>query len=262
MKILKFVVCIVIAALLGAIGGSIVGPIVNVHPVIVGSLFFVGSLIPTPKGIASFMIFSAPGGVATPFSFPLNYLPEHLSWNNSVALTSLKIETTEDGVLHDWTSAGITAMANFEQNGPPAVAGVVNMRLTDGEIRPKNVTLSGVTSAAGVIPFFISSDRIGKKCLKSKNSQVLANNPTRYDKFTALFIPTMATATDRVEITFKSGLKYTYAMEDLKYLSSFFQYQTGIIINNRTSYIDNVVITCAANTPVYVLNVVIPGQVI
>ena len=98
--------------------------------------------------------------------------------------------------------------------------------------------------------------------MKSKNSQVLANNPTRYEKFTALFVPTMATATDRAEITYRSGLRYTYAMEDLKYLSTFFQYAAGIIINNRTSYIESVVLTCAAATPVYVLNVVIPGQVI
>ena len=163
MKIFKVILVVLFAAFLGAIGGTIVGPMIDVHPVILGSLFFVGSLIPTPKGIAAFMIFSAPGGVATPFSFQLNYLPEHLCWNNSVALTTLKVETTEDGVLHDWTSAGITAMANFEQNGPPAIAGVVNMRLSDGELRPKNVTISGVTSAAGVIPFFVSSDRIGKK---------------------------------------------------------------------------------------------------
>jgi hypothetical protein len=260
MKIFKILFSLLVAAIFAFVGGNITSMAIGCDPLMASGVFFVGSLIPTPKGIAAFMIFSAPGGIATPFSFQLNYLPEHLTFTNLVPLTSLKVETTEDGVLHDWTAAGLVATGNFMVRGVVPV-NTLQFRLSDGELRPKNVTISGVTSAAGVVPFFISSDRIGKMPLKTKNAQILANNPTTFSRFTALFIPTMATATDRVEITYISGLKYTYAMEDLLRLSANFQNVPGVIINNYTSYIDNVVVTCAAATPAYVLMVQIPGQI-
>ena len=89
---------------------------------------------------------------------------------------------------------------------------------------------------------------------------VLPNNPTTFDKFSALFIPTMASVTDSVQITYSSGLQQTYAMEDLLDLSANFQNVPGVIINNYTGYISKVIVTCAAATPVYVLNAFVPGQ--
>jgi hypothetical protein len=71
----------------------------------------------------------------------------------------------------------------------------------------------------------------------------------------------MATVTDRAEVTFNSGLQQTFNLEDLRNLSTSFQYDFGVIINNYTSYIKKVILTCAAATPVYVLNAQIPGQV-
>jgi hypothetical protein len=259
MKIFKIIFAVLVAGIFSIVGGGVVSMAVGCSPVIPASLFFVGSMIPTPKGIAAFMIFTAPGGIATPFQFQLNYLPEHLNFTNVVPLTSLKVETTEEGVLHDWTAAGLVATANFMVKGI-VPANTLQFKLSDGELRPRNVTISGVTSAAGAVPFFISSDRVGKLALKTKNSQVLANNPTTYEKFSALFIPTMATVTDRVEITYSSGLQYTNMMEDLLRLSANFQNVPGVIINNYTGYISKVIVTCAAATPVYVLEAYIPGQ--
>jgi hypothetical protein len=259
MKLFKLLLSVVAAGLFAVIGGGVVSTAVGCSPLIPTSGFFLASLIPVPKNIMAFNIFTAPGGIATPFTFQMNYLPEHLSFNNVVPLTSLKVETTEDGVLHDWTAAGLAAMGNFMTKGVVPV-NTLQFRLADGELRPKNVTISGVTSAAGAVPFFISSDRIGKLAIKSKNAYVLPNNPTTFTQFTALFIPTMATVTDSVQITYNSGLQQTYAMEDLKNLSANFQNVPGIIINNYTSYISKVIITCAAATPVYVLNVQLPGQ--
>jgi hypothetical protein len=260
MKPFKILFSLIVAVIFAFIGGNITSMAIGVNPYIASGVFFVGSLIPTPKGIAAFNIFTAPGGVATAFSFQLNYLPEHLTFTNVVPLTSLKVETTEDGVLHDWTAAGLVATANFMVRGV-VPASTVQFRLSDGELRPKNVTISGVTSAAGAVPFFISSDRIGSMCLQTKNAAILANNPTTFTRFTALFLPTMATVTDRAEITYNSGLTYTYNMEDLLRLSSNFQNVAGVIINNYTSYIQKVVVTCAAATPAYVMSVKIPGQI-
>lgn len=259
MKILKLILSIIAAGLFAVLGGSFVSSIVGCGPIIPTCIFLAGSLFPTPKGCAAFNIFTAPGGIATPFTWQMNYLPEHLAFDNTVPLTSLKVETTEEGVLHDWTGAGLIAMGNFMVKGV-VPAGTLQFRLTDGELRPRNVTISGITSAAGVVPFFISSDRIGKLALKSKNAYVLPNNPTTFDKFSALFIPTMASVTDSVQITYSSGLQQTYAMEDLLDLSANFQNVPGVIINNYTGYISKVIVTCAAATPVYILNAFVPGQ--
>ena len=261
MKIFKFFFSIILAGIFAIFGGLVTSSVIGCTPLIPGSIFFIGSLIPTPKGVAAFNIFTAPGGAATPFQFQLNYLPEHLTFTNVVPLTSLKIETTEEGVLHDWTAAGLVATANFMVKGV-VPANTVQYRLSDGELRPRNVTISGVTSGAGLVPFFISSDRVGKLALKTKNAIVLANNPTTFEKFTALFIPTMATVTDYAQITYNSGLTYTYAMEDLLRLSANFQNVPGVIINNYTGYIQKVQIVCAAQTPVYVISAYIPGQTV
>jgi hypothetical protein len=260
MKIFKIIFTVLVAGIFSIVGGDIVSMAVGCGPVIPSLAFFGAWMIPTPKGIAAFNIFTAPGGIANAFQFQLNYLPEHFHFTNVVPLTSLKVETTEDGVLHDWTAAGLVATGNFMVKGVVPV-NTLQFRLSDGELRPKNVTISGVTSAAGAVPFFISSDRIGTLALRTKNAMILANNPTTFTKFSALFIPTMATVTDRAEITYSSGLQYTYNMEDLLRLSSNFQDVAGVIINNYTGYISKVVITCAAQTPAYVMSVNIPGQV-
>jgi hypothetical protein len=253
MKILKLITGLFFATFLAFVGGITVSSILPVNPFIPGTVFFLASMIPTPNGAACFNIFSAPGGVATPFTWQMNYLPQFISFVNTVPLTSLRVETAEDGVLHDWTAAGLVAMANFLQVGA-MTANVLQFRLADGELRPKNVTISGVTSAAGVVPFFVSSDNIGKVAFRSKNAAILANNPTTFEKFTALFIPTMATATDRAEITFASGLVQTMNMEDLRNLSGIYQETQTICVNNINSYISKVVVTCAAATPAYILS--------
>lgn len=261
MKIFKILFAFLLAGVFAFIGGNITSMAIGCNPLIASGVFFIGSLIPTPKGVNLIGIFTAPGGIGTAFQWQLNYLPEHLNFTNVVPLTSLKIETSEDGVLHDWTAAGLVAMANFMVKGVVPV-NTVQFRLSDGELRPKNVLISGVTSAAGAVPFFITSDRKGTLPLKSKNGVALAGNPTTFEKFTALFIPTMATGTDRVEITYRSGLQQTYNMEDLLRLSANFQNVPGVIVNNYTGYISKAVVTCAAQTPVYILNAVIPGQII
>ena len=232
---------------------------IGLSPIIPSAICAVSCFIPSPAGCAFVGIFIAPGGAGVPFTFPLNFMPEHISFDNTVPLTSLKVETDVDGVLHDWTAAGLVAMGNFMVKGV-VPAGTLQFRLSDGEIRPKNVTISGVTSGAGLVPFFISSDRIGKLLLKSKNATLFPKTPMSFDKFTALFIPGMATATDTAVVTYKNGLTQTLALEDLLAQSANFQNVPGVIINNYKGTIDKVVLTCLAQTPVYVLEAVIPGQ--
>lgn len=206
------------------------------------------------------LIFTAPGGAATAFSFNMTYLPEFLTYNPGAnPLTSLRVETQEDGVLHDWNAAAIAAMNNFMKVGT-VTANDVNLRLSDGELRPKNVTISGVTSAAGAVPFYVASDNVGTVPFKSSNAAILALNPTRFEKFTALFVPAMATATDYAEIEYYDGHKQRWEMEDLRRRSSDFQQVEGIIINNVNGYIKAATIRTAALTPAYILSVFVKGQ--
>lgn len=215
----------------------------------------------TAVGVTSgLLIFTAPGGAATAFSFNMTYLPEFLTYNPGAnPLTSLRVETQEDGVLHDWNAAAIAAMNNFMKVGT-VTANDVNLRLSDGELRPKNVTISGVTSAAGAVAFYVASDNVGTVPFKSSNAAILALNPTRFEKFTALFIPAMATATDYAEIEYYDGHKQRWEMEDLRRRSSDYQQVEGIIINNVNGYIKAATVRCAAATPAYILSVYVKGQ--
>jgi hypothetical protein len=206
------------------------------------------------------LIFTAPGGVATPFSFNMTYLPEFLHYNPAAnPLTSLRVETQEDGVLHDWTAAGIAAMNGFMYVGTPTANDVI-LRLGDGELRPKNVTISGVTAAAGAINFYVHSDNKGLAAYKSSNAAILALNPTTFEKFTAIFVPAMATLTDYAEITYDDGHQQRWEMQDLRVQSTKYQQTPVICINNVDGRIKKAVIRCAAATPAYILSVYIKGQ--
>ena len=206
------------------------------------------------------LIFTAPGGAATPFAFNMTYLPEFLHYNPAAnPLTSLRVESQEDGVLHDWTAAGIAAMNGFMRVGALTANDVI-LRLGDGELKPKNVTISGVTSAAGAVNFYAHSDNKGMAAFKSSNAAILALNPTTFEKFTAVFIPAMATLTDYAEITYDDGHTQRWEMQELRVQSTAYQEVPGIIINNIDGKIVKAIVRCAAATPAYILSVYIKGQ--
>lgn len=212
-------------------------------------------LFTNPGVISGMLIFTAPGGIGTAFTFNMTYLPEFLTFNHGGnQLTNLRVETQEDGVLHDWTLAGLNAMNGFMKVGA-MTANDVTLRLTDGELRPKNVTITGTTSAVGAINFYVCSDNKGTVAFKSTNAAILALNPTMFEKFTAIFLPTMATATDYAEITFDDGHVQRFEIEDLRRMSSNWQQVESIQINNVDGYIKKALVRCAAATPAYVMSV-------
>jgi hypothetical protein len=206
------------------------------------------------------LIATAAGGVATPFSFNMTYLPEFLHYNPGAnPLTSLRVETQEDGVLHDFTAAGIAAMNGFMQVGTVTANDVI-LRLADGELRPRNVTISGVTSAAGAVNFYVASDNKGLSAYKTSNAAILALNPTTFEKFTALFVPAMATLTDYAEITYDDDHQQRWELQDIRIQSTKFQQLPTCVINNIDGRIKKAVVRCAAATPAYILSVYIKGQ--
>lgn len=204
------------------------------------------------------LVFTAPGGIAAPFAFNMTYLPQFLTFNNVVPLTSLRIETQEDGVLHDWVALSIAAVNGWMVPGAQT-ANIVTLRPANGHIVGKNVTISGVTSAAGAIGFYAASDRIGTVMNKTTNAQILALNPTTFENFTAIFVPTMAAVTDTCEVLYANGHRQTYNINDLTALTPLFQEVPSIQLNNINAYIHRAIFTCAAATPAYVMSIAVKG---
>ncbi|MEA2065624.1 MAG: hypothetical protein U9O65_00755, partial [Thermotogota bacterium] len=119
----------------------------------------------------------------------MTYLPEFISWNDGGnPINNLRIETKEDGVLHDWSADCIAAMNGWRHTGALA-ANDVFMRIANGKILERTVTISGQTSAVGAINFFVFSRNMGDIPYQTKTAQVLALQPTEFKDFAALFVP-------------------------------------------------------------------------
>lgn len=232
------------------------GAALNINPIIPGVASFVASFIPLPAGSVYALLFTAPGGIATPFAQPLKGLPQFLTFNNVVPLTSLRVETQEDGVIHDLVALSIAAVNGFMVLGAQA-ANVVTLRLANGFMPNKNITISGVTSAAGAIGFYGASDCFGTAAFKTTNAQILAAEPTTFTDFTAVFVPAMAAVTDTCQIVYRNGHTQLYNINDLAALSSIYQEVPGIMVNNMNANIISATFVCAAAHPAYVLKIAV-----
>jgi len=206
------------------------------------------------------MILYTSPAVAATYQFNLTYLPEFLTWNDAGApITLLRVETQEDGVLHDYNAAAIAAANGYMMVGAQA-ANQVTLRIADGFIGNKNTTITVTIAAAAAIAFFGSADNVGVVPFQFKNAAVLALNPTDFNKFTAVFIPALVAATSRVEADYKDGHRQTLAVADLISMSSFYQAAPGVIINNVSGYIHKITVFSVAAVAAYVLSIKLPGQ--
>ena len=203
------------------------------------------------------LLYTSPAVAAT-YQFNLTFLPEFFTWNDAGnAITLFRVETQEDGVLADYNNLSIAALNGYGMVGAQA-ANQVTLRVADGHLEKKNVTVTLTTVAAAAIAFFGSSDNLGTVPYIMKNAAILALNPTEFTKFTALFMPTMAAATDRAEVEFVDGHRQTFAVADLLSISSFSCEVARIFLDNSQAYIKKVTLVCAAATPAYVLSVLLP----
>lgn len=204
------------------------------------------------------LLYTSPAVAAT-YQFNMTFLPEFFTWNDAgTPITLFRVETQEDGVLADYNAAAIAAVNGYMFNGAQA-ANQVCLRIADGHIANKNVTITLTTAAAAAIAFFGSSDNIGSIPYLLKNAAILALNPTDFSKFTALFIPALVAATSRVTIEFKDGHKQIFAVADLLALSAMYQAIPGVIVNNIQSYIHKCTVESVAAVASYVLSVKLPG---
>ena len=201
------------------------------------------------------LVFTAPGGVGIPFAFNLPYLPEHIVWNDGGnPLTNLRVETTEDGVLHNWTAANIAAQRGFMNVGALA-ANDQRMIIADGQINGKQTTISGTTSAVGAIPIFVNSDNLGVSAFKSTSTNVLPLSDTSFDKFSALFLPFLVTLNDRVQIFYNDGATVVWDAVELQNQSVMWQDAPSVQVNNLAGNIARVIVTSTLGGTAYILKV-------
>lgn len=206
------------------------------------------------------MLLYTSAAVAATYQFNLTFLPEFLTWNDAAApITLLRVETQEDGVLADYNAAAIAAVNGYRKVGAQA-ANQQTIRIADGHIPNKNVTVTLTTAAAAAIAFYGHSDNIGMVPFLFKNAAILALNPTEFTKFTALFIPALVAATSRVTVEFKDGHKQIFAVADLITLSSNRQEVQAVVVDNMDQYIHKATVESVAAVAAYVLSVKLPGS--
>lgn len=206
------------------------------------------------------LIGTAAGGVGVSTSFNLTYLPEYICWTTANAINFLRVETKEDGVLHDLPAAAIAAMRGWRHVGA-LTANQQFVRIANGKIENKNVTITVNTSAVGAINIFAFSDGKGTIPFRTTAGAVLILQPNRFDNFAALFLPGLVTANDRAEITYHDGSTEVMDVDELNARSTLFQEAPAIVIDNLEGAIKKVeVIDAAGGSTAYTLKYVLPGQ--
>jgi hypothetical protein len=207
------------------------------------------------------LVYTTPAAAAT-YTFQLTYMPQFLIYDAAAApLTSLRVDDQEWGNILDLPLAGITDVRHFMRFGLVAST-VTRFRLANGHIKNRNVTITIVQPGAVAIPFYAGSDCPGDTCFKYTTAALLAGQPYVFQKFTALFLSTLA-ATDTVLIEYANGHSQVFNRAELLELTSLYQNNqlaTGFTVNNVDAYIHKVTATQAAAGAGYVMRVLVPGQ--
>jgi len=261
---MKKLIALLSILLMSIFAGVTIGSIFDISPVVPGVFSFVASFVNVAPGLSVYgLIFTAPGGVGTPFTFNIPFLPQQLHWNDAAApLVDLRVSTKEEKTLVDVNAACIAAVNGYRKVGVQA-ANDVTLWLASGHLN-RQCTISGTTSAVGAINFYAVSDNKGKGMIPVPYMINMDTNIALttgiYQNFTALFIPTMATLTDYADIEFFDGHKDRWEIQDIIGKSTDFQQVAGIVIDNLDLSIHRVHLRTLAATPVYTLRYHIGGQ--
>jgi len=202
------------------------------------------------------LVWTSPAAIGAA-QFNLNYIPQFLIYDAAAnPLTNLRVEEQKDGVIFDLPAAGILQVRDYMRYGLVAST-VTHIRLANGELRNKNVTITATIAAAAAVPFQASSDCQGTAAFKYSVAALLAGQPTPFKKFTALFLPGLAPG-DTAFIKFANGHSQLFNEVELLELTSLWQNNqlaTGFHVNNIDSYIHEVVVTQAIAGVAYIYSV-------
>ena len=190
-------------------------------------------------------------GVGVVTVINLQYVPEEIGYVAATQLTGFKAEVLGEGVICDLDAAGLTALGNHRLIGKPANGYVIP--LADGIIKGKIVTLTITNSAAQTPDIFAFGDNIGDIYVRTNKATILLNNNTMFEKFGALFLPSLA-AGDKVTATYEDGLTQIWERDDIALKSGNLQNVAGYVIDNLEGRIKSVQVLVAATQTAYVMD--------
>jgi len=221
------------------------------------SILTIQALVPHSENlIYGMLVFTSPAAAGT-YAFNLNYIPQFLVYDAAAApLTNLLVQEQNEGVLLNLPAAGIAEVRNYMRFGLPAST-VTKVRLANGHVPNKNVTVTLIQPGAVAIGFNACSDSPGNTAFKYTVAALLAGQPMPFKDFTALFLPALAPA-DTVLVKFANGHSQLFSPAELLELTALYQNQqlaTGFILNNINAYIHEAVVTEALAGAAYVMAV-------
>ena len=188
-------------------------------------------------------------GAAVVKTIDLQFCPEKLFYVAATQLTALKVEVLGEGVIVDLDATGLTAQGRHRLVGVVTNGYVIDV--ADGIITGKNTRLTFTNSAAQTPDVFVTGDNIGSIYIRTQKATVLLNNNTMFDKFGALFLPSLA-AGDKVTVTYEDGLTQIWDRDDIAAISGYYQNTTGYVIDNLAGNIKSAQVLVAATQTVYV----------
>jgi len=190
-------------------------------------------------------------GVVT--TFQLTYLPEFLAFSPTTAISKVVVNVLGDGIICDLDAAGISQLGNLETIG--SVTNLVSLRLADGIVLNKNVTIEITNSAAQTPDIFAYSVSKGGVYVQSIRQTAFANSGIEIKNFLNVGFSN-AGATDDFQVSFVDGTTQKMNREELKFL---FAYENSVKNTSADyllrNYMGNVLLvnyTPSAQTVIYV----------
>lgn len=190
-------------------------------------------------------------GAAVVTVIDLQFCPEKIGFVAATQLTGLKVEVLGEGVILDLDANGLTAQGRHRLVGFPTNGYLIN--IADGVIKGKNTRLTFTNSAAQTPDIFAMGDNVGEIYIRTYRAQVLANNNTIFEKFAALFLPSLAAA-DTVTVVYEDGLTQIWQRDDLQLYSGLYQQTAGYVIDNIEGRIKTVHVLAGSAQSVYVMD--------
>ena len=204
------------------------------------------------------LVWTSPAAIGAA-QFNLNYIPQFLIWDAAAnPLTNLRVEEASQGVICDMPAAALLQIRDYMRFGLVAST-VTKIRLANGHLKNKNITITAVIAAAAAVPFQACSDCPGTKPFKYTTAALLAGQPTPFTNFTVLFLPGLA-AGDTVQIRFRNRHVQLFNEVELLELTALWQNNqlaTGFQVNNINSYIVEAIVTQAIAGAAYVESVLL-----
>lgn len=196
------------------------------------------------------------GGVGVVTTIDTTWLGEFFYFEPAATPTAVKIDVLGEGVMLDLDNTGIDDIKNYRKF--QSAADFIYLQTADGIIKGVNITYTFTNAHAQAFDVFSAGDNLGSGYLQTIRQTVLANSGVDFMKFAALFLPSLATATDFVTIAYEDGLTQIWVLEDIEAFAMNFQSNRTPVIDNLEGTIRNCNVLVGIQQSAYVMRFVTP----